>query len=191
MRYVQSRSLPLVHSPLANEPKTTRLVSSDVYLPIALQSSSSSSRLRSTAVERAFTKMGKSRVCSLSSFAIDSIVTTKLTKTWFGETMLHLVCQQLEYSHQRYRQPAANNAVKAGAARCNAPAIHRTSFLYCSNAMRTSWLRVRTPVFEKSCCRVALTELSDTPIRSAISLFARPSKTQESTERSRSVNRPD
>ena len=27
--------------------------------------------------------------------------------------------------------------------------------------MRTSWLRVRTPVFSKSCCSTALTELSE------------------------------
>jgi hypothetical protein len=37
--------------------------------------------------------------------------------------------------------------------------------------MRTSWLLLRTPVFAKSCCKVALLELSDTPILSAISLF--------------------
>jgi len=43
--------------------------------------------------------------------------------------------------------------------------------------MRTNWLRVRTPVFEKSCWSVALTELVDTPIRSAILLFGNLSNT--------------
>lgn len=46
IKYVQSKSLPEVHSPLASEPNTTKLVSSDVYLRIpADKSSSSSSRV--------------------------------------------------------------------------------------------------------------------------------------------------
>src|ERR1700734_833444 len=46
IKYVQSRSLPEVHSPLAREPNTTRLVSSEVYPGIFFESSwSSSSRV--------------------------------------------------------------------------------------------------------------------------------------------------
>src|SRR5690242_18462265 len=56
-----------------------------------------------------------------------------------------------------------------------------------SRAMRTSWLRVRTWVFWNNCCRQALTALSVTARRAAISLLASPSKTPCSTCCSRSV----
>src|SRR5271166_4715951 len=52
IRYIQSVSLAEVHSPLASEPNTTRLVSSDVYLPISAESSSSSSSRFSAAATR-------------------------------------------------------------------------------------------------------------------------------------------
>src|ERR1700693_1215359 len=42
--------------------------------------------------------------------------------------------------------------------------------------MRTNWLRVRTPVLAKSCCRQALTALSEICRRCPICLLARPSK---------------
>jgi hypothetical protein len=57
-----------------------------------------------------------------------------------------------------------------------------------SIAIRTNWLRVRTPVFSNSCCNVAFTELRDTPISYAISLFVSPSKTLRSTCCSRGVS---
>ena len=50
IRYVQSRSLAEVHSSLANEPKTTKLVSGDVYLPTSFESNLfNSSRFRDAA----------------------------------------------------------------------------------------------------------------------------------------------
>ncbi len=56
--------------------------------------------------------------------------------------------------------------------------------------MRTSWLRVRTPVFSKSCCSTALTELSEIESRAPISLFVSPSNTPLSTACSRWVKPP-
>ncbi len=53
--------------------------------------------------------------------------------------------------------------------------------------MRTSWLRVRTPVFSKSCCSTALTELSEMASRAPISLLVSPSNTPLSTACSRWV----
>ncbi len=43
----------------------------------------------------------------------------------------------------------------------------------CSSAIRTSWLRVRTPVLRNSCWIEAFTEASDKSSRSAISLLLR------------------
>src|SRR5579859_5790686 len=57
-----------------------------------------------------------------------------------------------------------------------------------SSAMRTSWLRVRTPVLSKSCCIAAFTELSEIVSFVAISLFESPSNTALSTACSRGVN---
>ena len=57
-----------------------------------------------------------------------------------------------------------------------------------SIAIRTSWLRVRTPVLSNSCCRLPLTELRDTPIWRAISLFVSPSRIPRSTCRSLGVS---
>ena len=54
-------------------------------------------------------------------------------------------------------------------------------FRYCSSATRTSWLRVRTPVFLNSCCIEFLTALSDISILAAISLLAKPCTTCRST----------
>ncbi len=54
--------------------------------------------------------------------------------------------------------------------------------------MRTSWLRVRTPVFSKSCCSTAFTELSEIDSRAPISLLVSPSNTPLSTACSRCVN---
>ncbi len=56
-----------------------------------------------------------------------------------------------------------------------------------SRAIRTSWLRVRTPVFSKSCCSTALTELSEIASRAPISLLVSPSNTPLSTACSRCV----
>src|ERR1035437_2202070 len=42
---------------------------------------------------------------------------------------------------------------------------------YSSKATRTNWLRVRTAVFMKSCCRADFTEASEMPRRCAISLL--------------------
>ena len=57
-----------------------------------------------------------------------------------------------------------------------------------SIAMRTSWPRVRTPVFSNNCCRLALTELSEAPMLLAISLLVSPSSTPRSTCCSRGVS---
>lgn len=54
-------------------------------------------------------------------------------------------------------------------------------------AIRTSWDRVRTPVFENSCCRTAFTNGSETPSVKAISLLVLPANTARSTRRSRGV----
>src|SRR5580704_7185896 len=72
IKYVQSRSLPEVHSPLAREPNTTRLVSSEVYPGILLESSLSSS----SRVLRAASRQVRSRPelgCSAEVAAVDSM----------------------------------------------------------------------------------------------------------------------
>lgn len=55
-----------------------------------------------------------------------------------------------------------------------------------SSATRTSWLRVRTSDLANSCCTKFFTELSESPMSSAISLFDRPPMMPESTFRWRS-----
>src|ERR1700675_3798335 len=62
-RYVQSRSLPEVHSCLAKEPKTTRLVSSDAYFGMLAESSRSSSSRFSREVSRHFCSIPELRKC--------------------------------------------------------------------------------------------------------------------------------
>ena len=59
---------------------------------------------------------------------------------------------------------------------------------YSSNATRTNWLRVRTPVFTKSCWRADFTEASEIFRCAAISLLLEPANTPLSTFRSRSLN---
>lgn len=59
---------------------------------------------------------------------------------------------------------------------------------YSSNAIRTNWLRVRTPVFTKSCWSADFTEASEIFMCAAISLLLEPANTPLSTSRSRSLN---
>lgn len=54
-------------------------------------------------------------------------------------------------------------------------------------AILTSWLRVRTPVFPKSCWTTALTEPSESPMLSPIFRLDKPPSIPESTFCSRSV----